>query len=148
MPDVDLRSLDAEFEAKAFPGSWTEWELGDLAVASNAGGHAIVLAASAEFWDDDGSAAEAEWERLSSVCRDHEVAATAAWGASHPVDITPRLARGEASPFTELLLEQGTTRGSFWNRGDRALGLSVCQMDKETAIQVIAFIVPTSALKG
>jgi hypothetical protein len=62
------------------------------------------------------------------------------------VDITHRLARGESSPFTELLLEQGTFKGNFWDRGERAIGLVICQMDKETAIQVIAFIVPVREL--
>ncbi|RVU22942.1 hypothetical protein EOT10_20970 [Streptomyces antnestii] len=149
MPDVDLQALYAEFEAKALPGAWTEWVHGGLPVVGNAAGHAVVLAASGEFWDDDdGSAAGAARERLASVCRDYEAAAAAAWGTPHAVDITPRLARGEESPFTELLLEQGTTRGIFWDRGDRALGLAVSQMDKETAIQVIAFIVPTGELTG
>jgi hypothetical protein len=147
MPNMDLPALYAEFESRAFPESWTSWEHGGLTVTSNAGGHAIVLAESEEFWDDDdGSSAWAAWEHLEPLCRDYEVAATAVWGDPHTVDITHRLERGESSPFTELLIEQGTIKGNFWDRGERALGLSVCQMDKETAIQVIAFVVPAGEL--
>jgi hypothetical protein len=147
MPHTDLPALYAEFESRAFPESWTHWKHGELTVTSNAGGHAIVLAESEEFWDDDdGSAAWAAWEQLEPLCRGYEVAATARWDGPHTVDITHRLARGESSPFTELLLEQGTIKGNFWDRGERALGLAICQMDKETAIQVIAFIVPVREL--
>jgi hypothetical protein len=145
MPNLDLLALYAEFESRVFPESLTGWEHGGLTVTSNAGGHAIVLAESEEFYDD-GSAAWAAWEHLEPLCRDYEVAATALWGAPHTVDITHRLARGESSPFTELLLEIGTCKGNFWDHGERALGLAICQMDKETAIQVIAFIVPTREL--
>jgi hypothetical protein len=147
MPNMDLSALYVEFESRAFPESWTSWEHGGLTVTSNAGGHAIVLAESEEFWDDDdGSAARAALEHLEPLCRDYEVAATAVWGAPRTVDITDRLERGESSPFIELLMEQGTIEGNFWDRGERALGLSVCQMDKETAIQVIAFVVPAGEL--
>jgi hypothetical protein len=149
MPNVDLQALYAEFETRAFPGSWTEWVHGDLTVSSNESGHAIVLAESDEFWDDhDGSAAMAAGEQLASVYRKYEIAAAVAWGDPRLVDITHRLAEGETSPFTELLLEQGAISGNFWDRGERALGLSICQMDKEMAIQVIAFVVPTSELQN
>src|ERR1700739_2996020 len=99
MSTMDLPALYAAFESRAFPESWNDWEHGGLTVTSNAGGHAIVLAESEEFWDDDdGSAARAAWEHLEPLCRSYEVAATAAWGDPHPVDITERLARGESSP--------------------------------------------------
>jgi hypothetical protein len=95
MSNVDLPALYAEFESRAFPESLTVWEHGDLTVTSNSAGHAIVLAESEEFWeDDDGSAAEAAWAHLESLCREYEVAATAAWGAPHRVDITHRLGQG------------------------------------------------------
>ncbi|MED7829033.1 hypothetical protein, partial [Streptomyces chiangmaiensis] len=148
MPDVDLQALYAELETRAFPGSWTEWVHGALPVTSNASGHAIVLAESDEFWDDhDGSAAAAAGEHLASVYRNYEIAATVVWGGPRLVDITHRLAGGETSPFTELLLEQGAISGNFWDRGERALGLAICQMDKEMAIQVVAFVVPTGELQ-
>ncbi|MFF8940827.1 hypothetical protein ACF1A5_00855 [Streptomyces sp. NPDC014864] len=148
MPDVDLQALYAEFENREFPGSWVEWVRGDLTVTSNESGHAIVLAESDEFWDDhDGSAAAAAGERLASVYRNYEIAAAVAWGDPRLVDITHRLAEGETSPFTELLLEQGTISGNFWDRGERALGLAICQMDKETAIQIVAFVVSTGELQ-
>ncbi|GII77633.1 hypothetical protein Sru01_26150 [Sphaerisporangium rufum] len=147
MPNVDLPALYAEFESWVFPDSWTSREHAGLTVTSDAGGHAIVLAASEEFWDDhDGSAAQAAWESLEPLCRDYEAAAIAVWGDPHPVDVTRRLARGESSPFTELLIAHGTIKGRFWDRGERALGLSVAQIDKEMAIQVIAFIVPAAEL--
>jgi hypothetical protein len=146
VPNVDLQGLYAEFESRAFPESWAEWEHDGLTVASNAGGHAIVLAESEEFWDDDdGSAGRAAHQRLEPLCRSYEAAAIARWGSPRTVDITSRLAR-ESSPFTELLLELGTVRGSFWDRGERGLGLSLCQMDKETPIQVVAFIVSAGEL--
>lgn len=147
MPHIDLSALYGDFESLAFPESWTGWEHRGLTVTSNAGGHAIVLAESDEFWDDhDGSAAGAALEHLEPLYRDYEATSTAIWGAPRQVDITNRLERGESSPFIELLMEQGTINGTFWDRGDRALGLSVCQMDKETAIQVVAFVVPASEL--
>ncbi|GAA4582910.1 hypothetical protein GCM10023194_18840 [Planotetraspora phitsanulokensis] len=142
MPNVDLPALYAEFESRVFPESLTVWEHGDLTVTSNSAGHAIVLAESEEFWeDDDGSAAEAAWARLESLCREYEVAATAAWGDPHRADITHRLAQDESSPLAELLLEHGTVEVVCWDRGERAVGLSVGQMDKETAIQVVAYVV-------
>ncbi|MDX2848505.1 hypothetical protein PV342_08430 [Streptomyces sp. PA03-3a] len=148
MPDVDLQALYAEFETRAFPGSWTEWVHGGLTVTSNESGHAIVLAESDEFWDDhDGSAAAAAGEHLASVYRNYEIAAAVAWGDPRLVDITHRLAGGETSPFTELVLEQGAISGNFWDRGERALGLAICQMDKETAIQVVAFVVSIGELQ-
>ncbi|MYX32412.1 MULTISPECIES: hypothetical protein [unclassified Streptomyces] len=148
MPYVDLQALYAEFETRAFPRSWTEWGHGDLTVTSNESGHAIVLAESDEFWDDhDGSAAAAAGEHLASVYRNYEIAAAVVWGDPCPVDITNRLAGGETSPFTELLLEQGAISGNFWDRGERALGLAICQMDKETAIQVVAFVASIGELQ-
>ncbi|MBC6458956.1 hypothetical protein [Actinomadura sp. HBU206391] len=149
MPKIDLSELYAEVESRAFPKSWTNWEHRDLTVTSNAGGHSVVLAESGEFWDDDdGSAFKVAWEELEPLYRGYVAAATTAWGKPRQVDITHRLARGESSPFTELLLMQGVIKMPFWNRGERALGLAICQTDKETAIQVIAVVVPGRELRA
>ncbi|MGI5255555.1 hypothetical protein [Actinacidiphila glaucinigra] len=50
-------------------------------------------------------------------------------------------------PFGQTRLEQGAISGNFWDRGERALGLAICQMDKETAIQVVAFVVSIGELQ-